>query len=520
MTPSEAGVVPPLLSEPQDIGESTADHTPGHSITRNMSALAGGQVATWTMTLVWSVVVPRLLGPSRMGLITSVWAVIAILSLFLGLGSQNYLSREISARPGSAGQLVGTAMVLRVVMAPVFVASALAFAHFAHYGPEARLVLWLATGAMFFTLLGDPLLSAFQARERMEYWAYSDVISKSAQGLVGIVIVVVGFGVGGLATAGLVISIVVLLLGLHWIRPLVGIKLRTTAGQLIALVRASLSYLALGISNFVYTWIDTIVLSLIARNEVVGWYAAPTKVFGALLFIPAITSTAWLPRLVRAFESSEDEFRAQARVPVELMLMLSLPVCAATVLAAQPLIPLVFGNAYRRSVPVMVILGFTVIPMYANVIFGTALIAMRRQGRLTLLMAVAAVVNPALNFFFIRVTEHRYHNGAIGAAFCLLLTELLIVLVELVLISRRFLSPGSLLRLARAALAAGGMWAVGFFARPLGWYVSLPLAGLAFVVFAWLLGVAGPFEKEALQEGLTKVTARFRGARPTPANNQ
>jgi PST family polysaccharide transporter len=354
----------------------------------------------------------------------------------------------------------------------------------------------------------------------MEYWAYSDVISKSGQGLVGIAIVVLGFGVGGLATAGLVIPIVVLVLGLKWIRPLVRIELRTNVRQLTALARASLSYLALGISNFVYTWIDTVVLSLIARDEVVGWYAAPTKVFGALLFIPAITSTAWLPRLVRAFESSEGELMAQARVPVELMLVLSLPICAATALAAQPLIPLLFGNAYRRSVPVMVILAFTAIPMYANVIFGTVLIAMRRQGRLTLLMAVAALVNPALNVFFIQVTEHRYHNGAIGAAICLLLTELLIVLVEVVLISRRFLSPGSLMRLVRAALAALGMWAVGFFARPLGWYVSLPLAGLAFLVLAWLLGVAGPFEKEALQAGLTKVTAKFRGAGRTPANKK
>jgi hypothetical protein len=135
-------------------------------------------------------------------------------------------------------------------------------------------------------------------------------------------------------------------------------------------------------------------------------------------------------------------------------------------------------------------------------------------------MIVAALVNPALNFFFIRVTEHRYHNGAIGAAICLLLTELLVVLVELVFISGRLLSSSSLIRLIRAALATGGMWAVGYSARPLGWYVSLPLAGLVFLVLAWLLRVAGPLEKDALQAGLTKVTARFRRAGRSPTNKK
>src|ERR1700674_3115132 len=101
---------------------------------------------------------------------------------------------------------------------------------------------------------------------------------------------------------------------------------------------------------------------------------------------------------------------------------------------------------------------------------------MRRQSRLTGLMAVAAVVNVALNFLLIRLTEHRYHNGAIGAAICLLVTESLIVAADLVFLGRGFASPSSLLRVARAGVASAGMWAVGYLASPLGSYASLPLA--------------------------------------------
>jgi O-antigen/teichoic acid export membrane protein len=460
------------------------------------------------MTLLWTLVVPRLLGPAGMGLITSVWAVAAILGIVVGLGTQSYLSREMAARPDSASHLVGTALVLRAVMAPLFIASALAFAHFAHYGSQARLVLWLATGATLFALLDDPLLSAFQARERMQYMAYSDVINKSVQGLVGILVVVIGYGAVGLSASWLVVSILVFVLGLRWIRPLVRIELRTTVRQLTGLVRASLSYFALGLSNLIYTWIDSVMLSLMTRDEVVGWYAVPTKVLGALLFVPVIISTAWAPRLVRAFEASEGAMKSEAVAPIELVMVLSLPVCAATALCAQPFIPLLYGGAYQRSVPVMMILGFTVIPMYANIIFATVLVGMHRQGRLTALMAGAALVNPALNFVLIRFAEHRYHSGAIGAALCLLITEMLVVAAELLFVGRRFLSLSSILRVTRAALASGGMWAIGYLARPLGSFVSLPLAGIGFIALAWLLRVIGPLEQDALQAALVKVRAR------------
>jgi O-antigen/teichoic acid export membrane protein len=512
MNPPETNLTTP----PGDTGavvDTTTGVTAGNTVRHNLLILGGGQATTWTMTLLWTLVVPRLLGPSGLGLITAVWAVAAIMSILLGLGTTNYVARQLVAQPASGGRLLGTTLVLRVLMVPVFVASAAAFAHFAHYGHDARLVLWLATGATLFMLLDEPLLVAFQAKERMEYMAYSDVINKSTQGLVGIVIVLVGFGAVGLTASWLVVSILVFILGIRWMKPLMTIELRTTLKELVALVRASAAFFASGVFFLLYLWIDSVMLSLMTRDEVVGWYAVPTKLLGTFVFLPVIIMNAWGPRLVRTFETSPDELPETARTPIELVIVFSLPLCAACALAARPLIPLLYGHAYARSVPVMVILGFTLIPMYANIVFSSLLVVVRRQVRLTMLMAGAAVVNPLLNYVFIRLTEHRYHNGAIGAAICMLVTELLIVSAEIVLVGRRMLSPASLRRVARAAVASGGMWAVGYLARSLGWYVSLPLAGLAFVLLAWVLRLAGPVEREMLHAAAAKATTPFRRGR-------
>src|SRR5436190_12929033 len=64
-------------------------------LARNVTALVGGQLVTWTMTLLWTLVVPRLLGPAGLGMVVSAMSVSGVLAIVLGLGTRNYLVREI-----------------------------------------------------------------------------------------------------------------------------------------------------------------------------------------------------------------------------------------------------------------------------------------------------------------------------------------------------------------------------------------------------------------------------------------
>ena len=96
-------------------------------IGRNVTALAGGQLITWTMTLLWTLVVPRSLGPHGMGTIMAAWSITGILGIVLGLGTRNYLVRASVTDPEQASSLIGTALVLRIVLSPVLLAAAFAY---------------------------------------------------------------------------------------------------------------------------------------------------------------------------------------------------------------------------------------------------------------------------------------------------------------------------------------------------------------------------------------------------------
>jgi O-antigen/teichoic acid export membrane protein len=255
------------------------------------------------------------------------------------------------------------------------------------------------------------------------------------------------------------------------------------------MLRESVAYWAFGLFFMIYLWIDSVLLSLLTRSEVVGWYGVPMRLFQTLMFLPVLLSTAWLPRLVSAYQDSPKRLNKEARAPIELALLLSAPICAGTAILAAPAIHLLYGPAYDNSVPVLIILGLCIPPMYLNIMLNQVLVAAKRQVVWTWVMAGATVVNPVLNLVLIPVTENRYGNGAIGASLSLLLTEALIVVAGFVMVGREVLDRVLVRRAVLLALGGGGMWGAAYLARPLGPVVSILVGALAFAAFAWMTGI-------------------------------
>lgn len=504
---------------PADLGAETAvatspqpEDTP--QVGRNVTVLAVSQLITWTMTLLWTLVVPRSLGPTGMGTIMAAWSVTGILGVVLGLGTRNYLVRESVVHPLEAPRLVGTAIVLRIISTPLLLGAAIAYGEIVGWGRHERIALYLAAGATVFVQIAEPMQAAFQSTERMEYLAYSDVINKSAQGLLGIAVVLAGFGVIGVMACWFVMTAVVVALDAYWLRGLIRIDLRTNLRRMARVARESLPYWAFGVFFMVYLWIDFVMLSLMTGTEEVGWYSVPTRLFQTLMFLPVVVSTAWLPRFVRGFEEGGDLLRRSAQAPIELVLLLSLPIAAGTAMVADPLIHLLYGSAYDESVPVMVILGLCIPPMYLNIMLSQVLVAMNRQAKWTWVMAVTTVVNPLFNLALIPWTDRRYDNGAIGAAISLFLTELIVVTAGFVMIGRLVFDRGTIRRAVVGTAAAGAMWGVAYETDPVIGTVPSVLAGvLTFAVAAIVVRLFTAEEISLITSGINRVLQKVPGLR-------
>src|SRR5205807_1888928 len=162
-----------------------------------------------------------------------------------------------------------------------------------------------------------------------------------------------------------------------------------------SLTVASLPYLGFALFFTFYLWIDSLMLSVMTPTQVLGWYGLPTKLFGTLMFIPVILSTAWLPRLAAAHGRGDDDLWEAARGPLQVVVALSLPVCVGVVLVASHLIDFLYGPDFAQAIPVMTVLALSVPPMYLNIMVNQVLVARRQQMLWTKAMALACVINPA-----------------------------------------------------------------------------------------------------------------------------
>lgn len=480
---------------------------------RNIGLLSLGQVVTWSLTLAWTVFVPRQLGPAGMGLLVLAWSTSGILLGVAGLGSRLWLVREIAADPSQAPGLLGTALVVRTVLIlPCIVATAL-YVHFGGFHGQQAVVLYLCVGITGFSLVTEVLQAALQGVERMGYLAASDVLNKGLLTLVGVPLVLLGATATGLVGLQVAAAGAVGMLNLLWTR-MFKIDWRLTRQRLRSFVVSSLAFWAfMGFATF-YLWVDSAMLAVMAPPDVLGWYGVPTRIFQTMIFLPAILSTAWLPALAAAYRRGPDHLRVAAKRPLQVVTAMSLPLAVGMALVAGPFTDLLYGPGFEPSVPVLRVLAMTIIPIYVNIMVNQVLIASGRQVIWTWVMAGAAVLNPTMNLVLIRYFQAHDSNGAIGAAISLLATETLMLACGLWLI-RGTLDLSDLARMGRALLATCGMAVAVEAVAGDGLAAEVVAGGAAFCILALCLRLVTAEEWHEVGRSLERlpIAARVRAGR-------
>jgi O-antigen/teichoic acid export membrane protein len=475
---SVSAVAPERSTEP--------DHGAAVRLFRNLGVLSGSQVITWSVALVWTLFVPRAVGPRGMGLLVLYWSVGAVLTTAAGMGTKTLLVREVAARPDRTPRLIGAALYLRsFTVAPALVAT-LIYMRLGSFSGEQSGVIVLAFVATVVNLLTDPLQAAVQGLERMEFIAIGDVFVKVSGAAGAIALILTGHGAMAIVILTLVIGWMLLVMYVRVVHRLVAIDLTWDWAAVRQLFKDSLMFWAFTISVTVYMWIDSIMLAVLAPVEQLGWYGVPTKLMFTLMFVPTIIWAVWLPRVSMTYSRNPADLARASRPPLELTLALALPIAVGAALTAAPLISLLYGPGFGRSIPVFVVLALAMVPVALDTGIGYVLIASQRQGQWTLVMAAAAVVNPLLNLVLIPYFQRHAGSGALGAAYAVVITETLILCAGAVLI-HRMADRGMLNRFIKTALATIVMALLVAAAAPLGPFAQVPIGLAAFAVTALLL---------------------------------
>jgi len=398
------------------------------TLAKNMLALLGSQIASWAMALLMLIIVPKYLGDQQFGQFNFAVSFVAFFGLFAGLGGGQFIVKETARNNSLLGLYVFNALVMGLALAAVLSGAAIGLAHFLDYPSETCLVVALVCIGMTITTVNTTLYSGLQGLQRMTRPAIWVVLDRYIGGVAVFAALVARRGLIGVAVATSLYGWASLLgNGSRLFRPVWNnARLDLRVWRLLAV--GGMPFLFWNLVLAIYGSIDIVMLSKLAGDAVVGWYALAYRLVGMPIFLATIVTTALLPELSAQSRRMSPDFAALVNRSVRLVFFASAPMTVGVALVAGDLIAFLhYPTRFAHSVPLIQILALHIPVVGITMVLGTALMACDRQKQWVAVGVIASVFNPVLNFIAIPATTRAFGNGAVGASVITVATELLML---------------------------------------------------------------------------------------------
>jgi len=425
------------------------------------------------------------LSVAEFGQYNFVFFYVGMFSVLVEMGMSPILVREMARDRQRAGEILGTGVLIKIVLALLSFAGALVVL------PAVTLdrLVWRLVFILGWQLFSYPLLTCvniFKLELRMVYPTGLDLLRNGIY-LAGVwyVLRTPSLGLAHLMALAVMLSfaVAVVLYGLS--RRYVDIRFRYRPELARRLVKASVP---LGLSQLAiicYYRVDTMMLLRMKGEEALGYYALAVKVAEVFSYLPAAFMVSVYPYLSRFWEESREKFLEATELSGRALLAVGLPVGIMGSLFAAQIVSVVPG-AYGPSAASLRFLIWAEVFIFLNTALYNVLNAMNQERWNLWTTLVMLAGNVALNLALIPRYSHP------GASFATLVTEALgfvfLAGVMLKLVGFRL----KLGRLARIVLAGGilalALW-VGFHQRPLAFARALLVMFLGSVAYAVLLYV-------------------------------
>ena len=407
---------------------------------KNLTLQGAAEAVALASGLLVTLVLSRQLGVAGFGQFNYLFAFLYFFLAVNDLGVNTIVVREISRAPDRAGEIIGTMLSFRLLLAVVSTLVAWAVIGVVGYPPALRVSL--AVFALVLPLNALRLPGAiFQARLRFEYGATVEIVTRVATAACVVFAVWRGAGLPGVTVALVAAEAMGMAVGLLLSARLVTPVWRFSPAAWMTVLRSSVPLGLAGMLVAITNRIDFIMLERLAGLEQVGLYGAAYKVTGLLERFPQLVMITLYPVMAEVAGRDLAGLRAIYRKSVVGLGGLGLLV-TALVWWLSPEILRLFGTDYVTAARGLRVLVCSTLCIYIALTGGHLLVAVGWERVSLAAWIVGAAMNVGLNFLWIPTMG--YTGAALATltayAFVLLVT---LVAVELYLKRPAGTSPGA-----------------------------------------------------------------------------
>ncbi len=397
-------------------------------IKRNLGWLLLSQCATWIVSVAVLIIAPRELGDAAFGQLTFAQVYVGFFELVAIFGTGTYLAKTLARDRESVGRYILNTLALKVVVTIGLAAVAIALA--AGLGLTREIILLIAAFyiGMFFSTLNSVLVGGLQGLQRMVRPALWEVLRNYTGATLGLTVLMNG---GSLLAYAFVISGVTaipLAANLVYLWPDLRKSLHIDLILWREVLAGGFPFFVLSAFTVIYATADIPILEALASDETVGWYSLALRWVAVPVFVASAVSAAFFPALAVEGQGQGDPeaFARLANRALSLTFLVAAPAALGIALIADDFLQLLYGSEFEQAAPIMQLLAFNVPLIALDLMFGSVVIAADRQRPWVVLSVTAAIANPLVNLGAVPLTHRVFDNGALGAAFTTVLTELFI----------------------------------------------------------------------------------------------
>ncbi|MEI7645939.1 MAG: oligosaccharide flippase family protein [Chloroflexales bacterium] len=467
------------------------------------------------------------LAPAEVGTYSLAALLVAqYLGTFSEFGLGVLLTREVARDPDAAPRLFGATLSLRLLLVlagavPVALLVIGAYALIGGLGLGEPLsaggqqAIWVLILTLIPSAYAGAVTALYNAAERMEVPALIEVITAAISFLARISVLLLGWGVLGLAWSAVGVSsltagIFFLLQTRTFFRP----SLAWDRAAITALVPQAFPLMLNNLLSAVFFRFDMFIVRGFGgarADTLVQQYALPYQLLNIALVLPPAVTFAVFPLLARRAAGDRAAMADAQRRTLQLLLLIAFPLAMGMCVLSSDLV-WVFARrnfaAYLPSVTVLAILAWFLPLSFANGLLQYVLIAVSRQAAITRAFLIGAACNLAANLLAIPAATlllGRPEWGLYAAAAITILSEFVLYMVFRPLLVSEGLAPGVAGLAWRPLLAALVMGSVMLALRwplgaPLGSAAAILAAPPVYALALWLLGGVGADERALVKK--------------------
>jgi len=495
------------------------------SIVKNTSAMMSGQVITWVSGFVLLLLLPRYLGSQAFGRLYLAISIQLIFQWLIDYGGANYVPKGVARDQSheSVSELMTDSTLLRIGLWFISLVLTLTLCLFAKYSFTEIVLIMVLGISNLWTNMTTLLRECYQGFEAMKYPSIASIIERIFLMLTAVpalllgakeIVIIILMAASTLFSFGIT---------LKYSKSMFRFNRSIRVEKLKKLIKEGLPYFLWSLFGVIYYRIDSVLLSMMTPDSVIGWYGAAYRFFDILMFLPVIFSQALYPILSRLSTSEYNSMKTTSQKSLQFLVLAGIPITWAIIFFAQEIIQTLFGlSQYAPSVVVLQIFAISIPLFYADFVLGNIVLALDKQKQWAVVAFGAMVVNIGLNLFLIKFFQSYYGNGGIGSAIATGLTEVFVMACAIHLLPKGMFTKKLFIVITKGT-AAGVMMAltiIGTQLLSMPWIVQ---AAAGVIIYLVSLIVFITFEPEEIElitraisiKGFSRVTTIEDPARGT-----